>query len=395
MTDTSTPPVVKNARQLPTLYFGLHFVDGLAEYREPGQDPHRVYLNEKTLSEMDPTFQGCPVYVGHVEDVDLTKLSECDGYVVRSFRNDIDGKHWVEFLVVSDKGHDAIKRGWKLSNAYVAESFGPGGTWNGIDYQREITKGKFEHLAIVPDPRYAESIVLDFRQFKEYNDNLKLAQMKIQNSTTPAKKETSKMSGLLKFFKKTAVDEAAAAEFEAAIVTLPSGQDMTVADLIKNAGPASVAEKQLRPETATKPESTEAKPEIADKPKAHNEMANMDHHVMVNGESKPLHEVMKHYETMHNTFTALASHHSKMANTEELDGGEKDAEKAQPADLTENADEDGGEKEAALQLKTADKTRNSKENFEKLATAHESAPRHNPVSQLTAAERGRARYGSN
>lgn len=153
-------------------FFGMHFYPGVAEYAEEGRDPYRVFLNEDTIRKMGPTFEGRPVYVMHVDGVEekLDELrKEVDGWVVRSFYNEADGKHWCEFIAVSEKALRAIKSGMRLSNCYVPKSFAKGGLWNGVSYAKEITGGEYEHLAIVPNPRYEESVILTPDEFKKYN----------------------------------------------------------------------------------------------------------------------------------------------------------------------------------------------------------------------------------
>lgn len=384
---------IQNASRLPKRYFGMHFYDGIVAYPEKNE---RVYLNEQTLVEMDPTFEGRPVYVGHVEDVDLTNIQrDADGYVVKSFVNVADGKHWVEFLVVSDRGHDAINRGWRLSNAYEVDSYGAGGKWNAIEYQREITKGHYNHLAIVSEPRYDESIVLNPTQFAEYNESLMSKRRQYQNSDTGSDKK-DRMASIFKLFKKTSLDESQTKEFEAAVVSLPDGKDVTIGELVANAlkknaepEPSKEAEKPAEAKESKEekpPGSTEGKPHEAP------EMANMDHHVMVNDKPSKLSDVMKEYDCMRNTMSMLAKYHAE--NSAKEDGGEKDAKAAQAADKTaRNADKDGGQKEADAQLAEADKTR--KNNFSKLADADKNPPvQVTNVSMLSAIDRGKSRYGS-
>ena len=60
---------VKNAKSLPEIYYGLHMVEGTAEYSEAGKEPYRIYIGETTIKNMNPTFQGKPVYVDHVDEV--------------------------------------------------------------------------------------------------------------------------------------------------------------------------------------------------------------------------------------------------------------------------------------------------------------------------------------
>lgn len=176
----------KNAKEMPKVFFGLHFVEGVAEY-----DDGRLLVSNEAANKMDSSFAGKPVYVHHVDRVDLDQLQEqADGYVVKSFYNAADGKHWAEFLVVSDKAHSAIRNGWKLSNAYKPTEFGPSGSRNSVTYDKEVINGEFLHLAIVPNPRYDQSVILTPEQFKEYN-----AQKfkELQNS-----KGEDKMLGFLK-----------------------------------------------------------------------------------------------------------------------------------------------------------------------------------------------------
>jgi len=416
--------VIKNASEKPKVFYGLHFCPGVAEYAEPDAKPYRIFLNEQTIREMDPTFAGCPLYVGHVEDVDLKNLEQqADGYVVESFFNEADGKHWCKFIVVSDKGHQAIRNGWRLSNAYVPEAFAQGGLWNGVEYQKEVTRAKYEHLALVPDPRYAESIVLTPEAFQSYNCERIMAMKKIANSQE--KLETGKVASIFKLFKKTPVEDTK--DFESAVVTLKNGKEMTLADLVKNAEEMEYEHEKKHEEEAHehKKENSDASEEdehheekdpAGDKEsraeeKKHGreeedeheheapQMANMDHHVMVGNESKPLHEVMKDHMHMHHMMSSLAAHHHTMSNLSdsELDGGERDEEKtggAEDADLTKrNADEDGGEKESVAQLKEADKTKRNS-NFKALADAPSRMLADQNVDQLEQLDRGRNRYGS-
>lgn len=199
-----------------SIWYGLHFYPGVAEYREEGKEPYRVFLNEDTLRSMDPTFQGCPVFVLHVDEIetDLNSLrSEADGWVVESFYNQADGKHWAKFVIVSEKGEEAIKRGLKLSNCYYPKSFAPGGLWNGVAYEKEIKEASYEHLAIVPDPRYQESVIMTPDQFKQYNDDNIAELKKLSNNNEGAPKMK------LNFFKRAKVENST--DLESMSVLLP------------------------------------------------------------------------------------------------------------------------------------------------------------------------------
>src|ERR1700722_1772968 len=96
-------------------FLGKHFSKGIAG----GYDgEHKtIFINQDVAKKMNTTFAGKPVYVDHVNQIDP---STKDGVVVRAFYNEFDGEHWVEFMVETTEGLDAIQKGWKLSNAYHA-----------------------------------------------------------------------------------------------------------------------------------------------------------------------------------------------------------------------------------------------------------------------------------
>lgn len=184
--------LIKNAKTQPEVYYGLHMVEGLAEYAdEETKESYRIFVNEETIKNMNSSFKGKPVYVDHVDKVDLDNIQvEADGYVFDSFYNKADGKHWVRFIVVSDRAKEAIRMGWTLSNAYRPTMFSGGGIWHGVQYDKEVTGGEYEHLAIVRHPRYQESMILTPEQFKEYNGEKEIEIARLANS---ADKEKPKM----------------------------------------------------------------------------------------------------------------------------------------------------------------------------------------------------------
>lgn len=209
----------------------MHFYPGVAEYQEPDKEPYRVFLNEDTIRSMDPSFAGRPIFVEHVDGVDQSVdelRKEADGWVIESFFNAADGKHWVKFIVVSERAERAIKNGMRLSNAYIPKNFRQGGLWNGVQYAKEVTEGEYEHLAIVRNPRYEESVIMTPEKFKAYNEEKALELKRLANS----KEKGEKMS--FKLFKRTKVENSI--DLDGMSVLLPkSGKEVFIADLIKNA----------------------------------------------------------------------------------------------------------------------------------------------------------------
>lgn len=240
---------------------------------------------------MDPSFSGCPLYVGHVDHVDFTKVREADGVVVRSFLNEADGKHWAEFMVFSEAGHRAIAQGMRLSNAYKPKSFAQGGVWNGLKYDREVVRAEFEHLALVEDPRYNESVILTPEEFKAYNER-KTTELKALTNA----KEKPFMAGLLNFFKRSSVKEEEASPADI-IVQLPkSGKTITLEALI-NAADGETPEEHKAPEAPATPKVEAETPKVMEAPKAAiaNDMDEVDskHGKMTVAEMKDRHDRMQ------------------------------------------------------------------------------------------------------
>lgn len=206
---------IRNASQFPKRYFGLHMCEGVAQYTDPNENggkPYCILVKEQAAKNMDASFEGKPLYVQHVDEVVLSTLErDADGYVIRSFFNEVDGKHWAEFLAVSDEAHAHIKKGWKLSNAYLVKTpVGRGGEWHAVPYTKEVMNAEYDHLAIVNNPRYAESIILTPDEFKEYNAKKRTELTMLQNSKETKqvqnKKQTEVKSMGFNFFKKTKVE---------------------------------------------------------------------------------------------------------------------------------------------------------------------------------------------
>jgi len=245
------------AKQIPKIYYGMHFEAGVAEYDQQEGEATRLFINEETIKKMNPSFSGRPVYVGHRE-VNLDNIqNEADGYVVESFFNKPDGKCWVKFVVVSDAGHEAIMKGYKLSNSYMVKNSGPAGKWHNVDYTSEVVDGEYNHLAIVEKPRYEESIILTPEQFKEYNLRKENELKVLQNS-----KQESKIMKF-NFFKRAKVDNSE--EIAKTVVILKNGEEKTVEDLINMA--EEKEEKEPKNEEPKKEEPKNEEPKKEEEPK--------------------------------------------------------------------------------------------------------------------------------
>jgi hypothetical protein len=337
---------IKNARQLPQILYGRHMSPGVAEYRPAGEAPFRILVNEDAIRKMDKSFSGKPVYVRHVDEVNLSSLqAEADGYVFDSFFNEADGAHWVRMIVVSDKGHEAVRKGWKLSNAYMPKTYAPGGISKGVEYQRELIDGEYEHLAIVDDPRYEDSVILTPEEFKKFNED-KLADLRrLSNS-----KEKRSMWDL---FKRTKVESDLTPD---TIIKLPkSGKEVTLEALVNAMDKAEEGEDKAPPSEKPAPEEKETPAEEkaqGDAPEAEGEgkkLANDDHHVaMKDGSTMSVAELRTRHDRMQdcmNTLAEMAKPKEEKAEGEVQEkevvkkNEDKSEEKAEEKDATKNDDD--------------------------------------------------------
>lgn len=354
-------PLISNARQMPKVYYGLHFYPGVAEY--PGKAangaPNRLLVTEKAIRNMEPSFTGKPIYVEHIDGApNLSTLQiEADGYVVESFFNQADGKHWAKLLIVSDAGHAAVAKGLRLSNAYKPSVIERQGVWNSIPFQHELMGGEFEHMALVSNPRYNESVILTPEEFAAHNAHCLegLRQAAVRNSeaeqvseTQPSKPKEGALTMAFNFFKKTPVE----ADAES-LITLKNGKTVNVEQLIELANSVSNDDS---PETQPTPilggsinedkaEAGEAKGKAPNTEEAKDQdgepgalegsgspLANLDHHVMINGTSTKLSDLMASHEKMCGVMNALSEHLGKMkAPTAEAAPAAPESEDSAPA----------------------------------------------------------------
>jgi hypothetical protein len=371
---------VENAKTMPKVFYGLHMVEGVAEYKEPqinnGQ-PYRIFVGENCIKNMDTTFTGRPLYVTHVDDVNLDNLqAEADGYVVESFFNKSDGKHWAKFIVVSDRGHEAIRSGWKLSNAYIPKKFSGGGLWHGVEYLKEVEEAEYEHLALVPNPRYEESIILTPEEFKNYNDQKESELKKFSNSITKGAKS------MFSFFKKSKIENGA--DFDEMSVILPkSKKEKTLAQVINESDEMEMNAKEEQP------------------------MCNMEHYVNYGGKKMKLNEIMSMLEGM----TKKQEAEKKPEMEEKKEEAAKNEEKEIHVDIDSHkgkekmedamSDEEAKKKALALaeheEKEIEEEKKEKKSNhFDILKNAELDAITSEKAIELSADKvaRGKARYGS-
>lgn len=305
-----TIPQLKNAKQKPRTYYARHMFPGVAEYSN-----ERIQIDNNTMKKMCRSMVECPVYVYH-KDVDIENIHNADGFVSDNFINPYDGWMWSKFMVISDAGHDAVAKGWAVSNAYKPIApFGPAGTQHNVDYDRKILNAEFTHLAIVPNPRYEEAKIFTPEEYKDYNAALK-TEAELINS-----KNINKGKPAMFFFKKTPID--ADKVTDADHVEMDDGTIVTVAEM-KNALEADAKAKEK--ETA----------DAAAKEKAEKEKLNSK--ITINGVEMTVAEAAKKYQELEEKTNSTAEEEAekaKKAAQDALDIKNAAAEKDGQANLDE------------------------------------------------------------
>lgn len=152
---------------------GRHFVsrfieDGPVSYGDAGI----LKVTKEALDKFSQTLVGCPVIVKHqkVNDDNADKLRS--GVVSKVYYNADDGWYYCEGVIWDKDALKKIEEGWTVSCCYdMTDSTGDSGEWHNMHYDDELLDGVFEHLAIVPNPRYEEATILLNSKEKD-NENM-------------------------------------------------------------------------------------------------------------------------------------------------------------------------------------------------------------------------------
>lgn len=336
---------INNANSLPKRYFGLHMVPGVAYYAE---HEAMVYVSPQVAEAMNQTLMMKPIFVLHVDDYDVKDLErEADGYVIRSFFNEADGAHWCEFIAITDAAQQAIEQGWVLSNSYLIKEEGASGSWHDVPFDIEVIRGEYDHIAVVNNPRYKESVVMTPEQFKEYCEKKRAERLKIANSKGDS---MSKFT----FFKRQKIEKLDnSGDIESLIVTLPKSKlEKTITQLVNESDEAEMKKGEKKYVS----ESDMVKVGEA-------EMTVKE--LLTKFQSMSDEEAKRKAEEIEEEADDLADH-----ETEEI--AEEDEELAD--ELDNESDKDEGKKEDKKQNSSSKgKGGKSKEHFMKLKNAHKDA----------------------
>lgn len=138
-------------------YFKSRFIEaGLVQY-----DFGLCLLTKENLDKFVQGFVGCPVIIDHNEVYDNNAEDLRVGTVSRVWFDETDGYYWCEGIIWDEKALDLIlNKGWSVSCQYdITEIDEQGGIHNGIEFDKTILNGSFEHLALVDAPRYEAALI--------------------------------------------------------------------------------------------------------------------------------------------------------------------------------------------------------------------------------------------
>lgn len=185
---------------------GRHFVSrfmeaGLASYKSQGGK--MILVRKEALDKFANSMVGCPVIIQHADVTDENVKDLAVGYVSRVWFNEADGWYYCEGVVQGEDVETLInEKNWSVSCGYiVTEKDEKGGIYHDIEYDEEVLNGDFEHLAIVPNPRYREAnIVLNSSERKDMLGifNRKKIRNSEKEETMDKRKAIDEIGGILK-----------------------------------------------------------------------------------------------------------------------------------------------------------------------------------------------------
>lgn len=257
-----------NEKEENKVYYCKHIAPGVCAYQD-----ETIFIGEDTLKKMDKSFSGKPIFVNHQTVNPETEKEDAVGYVVESFYLPEDGTHWAKLLIIDDKGHEAIKQGWKVSNAYKPTGFGVGGEWHNVPYNREVTDAYYTHLALVDNPRYEEAEIMSAEDFKKYKEAKKSQLEQLQNSKVENSKQGEKK--MFKLWTKKEVTNSD--DISKVMVELSDGSAVSIGEMVNS------VEKDLKEKEDKKNE-------------CHNEDELMEKVVKVNGEDMKVSDLVAAFE---------------------------------------------------------------------------------------------------
>lgn len=120
-----------------------------------------ILLGNEVLASMAKTAHGIPVTIEHpdmpINENTMNKIKIAGRVAGMDYSAETD-EWFANFICDSAEGVDLLKKGYGVSTGWYGDKYGPGGTYNGVEYQQELKSARYEHLAIVRNPRYEMAV---------------------------------------------------------------------------------------------------------------------------------------------------------------------------------------------------------------------------------------------
>ena len=179
---------------------GRHFV---SRFIEPGAVSYGkagvLKVTKEALDKFVQSFVACPIIIKHKK---LTKDNVDDervGVVNSVWFDASDAWFYCDGVIYDNDAIRKIENGWSVSCTYdMTESTGESGEWHNIHFDDELLNGVFQHLAIVPNPRYEDATIIFNSKDREDDMLFKLfSGKKIQNSNEEEKMDKNALKNKL------------------------------------------------------------------------------------------------------------------------------------------------------------------------------------------------------
>ncbi len=168
----------------PKRYKVKFMAPGLTNYPgETGNDQEMWYLSRQVMDDMQKSFVGCPVVKepDHNGDSTPDKFAQVAVGVISDVWTEEDGWDWCQVIIWDEDTQRKIDRdGWNVSCAYNTLDYTAGGVLNAINYDHEVTKAEYIHLAIVPAPRQTGAQIM-LNSIDSANDGAILFEIDMKN----------------------------------------------------------------------------------------------------------------------------------------------------------------------------------------------------------------------
>jgi hypothetical protein len=306
-----------------------------------------ILVGKAALEQLAPTMMGVPVVLDHpndkITDANIGSLPVV-GRVADMHWDEEEGVWLAHFVVDDEAAVKLLESGYGVSTAWYGLKYGAGGTYNNIVFDRELLEGKYEHLAIVSQPRYEMAVDPIFMNSKDGQNDRVNNIIKTDNS-----KRSVSMIG--KVFRKLISREEIMVNSGEQVVVEVDGKDVPLADVIADA---------------------------AKKNSIFDRKVNGEDTFEVDGESLTINALVEAYRN--------AKKKNEDESKEEEDAEEKKLKEKKENEDKEAADKDKKEEEAKTNARHLD-----------LETAHMNGIVEDPNTMLTIADRtalGRKLYGS-